>query len=220
VLGKLGREIPNLPSDLFDTYGLYTDNAYLKGTMILENEGYSAGISTKKIHKTTFPPNSITETEELGLVFWGGEKDENGNLKPNFFVNERGQLYAKDGYFTGIIDSSLLRAITIEGIGNQNENIAALTIKGTSDNEKGLEFMPDGSNIKFALSGEKAIFDGYEAVWIKEKSQQEDSEPCIRINNFGILNYKIENNAISQIISYIPTNISGIGLFGSPENNL
>ena len=117
---------PYLASDLHGKYGLYSDNAYIKGTMVSETEGeYLAGITT---------------TDKIEVMPWGKEQPEHivffagTNLKETitaedkclkFYVTKEGTMYASDGYFEGTIRTSKI-------IGSGTDY--ALTITGETTN--------------------------------------------------------------------------------------
>lgn len=109
-------------------YGLYCDNAYIKGSLINHTKDYIVGITTEDILSVTLPSK---EEEESAVIFAGGNIN---NL--NFYVTKNGNLYAKDGYFidgyfTGTIETSKI-------IGNGNNY--ALEILGDKQNQKALRF--------------------------------------------------------------------------------
>lgn len=126
-LGKLN--INGIDSTLKNTYGLYSDNVFLKGTLITSVNGKEAGVSTNGYKKR------IVNNEEQNLVFWAGnEKGE-----PVFSVTEDGYLNATKGYFSGEIVASEIVTAKIK-----NSNSAA-----------GLTFYGEGNAFEFYIEQEQ-----------------------------------------------------------------
>ena len=94
--GKLGIEVP---TELQGTYGLYSDNAYLKGTLITQSENIEAGVST----------NGYKAIDGKNIVFWAGLK----NSEPVFSVTEDGILVANEGVFKGRVEATEIHSSTI-----------------------------------------------------------------------------------------------------------
>lgn len=95
-LGRLGAEVP---LELQGTYGLYSDNAYLKGTLITQSENIEAGVST----------NGYKAINGKNIVFWAGLK----NSEPVFSVTEDGVLVANEGVFKGRVEATEIYSSTI-----------------------------------------------------------------------------------------------------------
>lgn len=93
----------------YSGYGLYCDNAYLKGMLSSEGDEFSIGINSL----------STIETKKLSsgtVIIWGGaKKDENSKefdiANAPFQITNDGKLYASQGVFEGAILSNS----TIEG---------------------------------------------------------------------------------------------------------
>ena len=122
-LGKIPEE--GLIADKFSnrnaTYGLYTDNAYLNGALVIESEDLIAGIDTKNTESMSSYHNFKNNGK---IIFYAGQRSNDKN-KPhnyNFIVDDQGNLFAKSGYFQGdiygsIIESSILKTTTLIGNG-------------------------------------------------------------------------------------------------------
>ena len=120
-------------NSLVGKYGLYSDNAFLKGTMIsetLDNSGLSCvvGLTTTEI-LPVFVDNDI----DYAVLFAGKDVEINNGKATglSFYVTRNGHLHAENGYFNGIIETS-----TIVGGGT---NTYALQIVG-NENMKALRF--------------------------------------------------------------------------------
>ena len=104
VLGYLSEDLFDTTSlakkVMSDSYGLYSDNVFLKGSIISESADYIAGLTTQ---------NLLTINDEKIIFFAGqaGQQLTKDSLK--FYVTEKGALYAEDGYFKGIIEASEIR---------------------------------------------------------------------------------------------------------------
>lgn len=147
ILGYISNS--ELQEKVGSTYGLYAENAFLQGTVSidkeLENNSYiTAGLTTYDIY-------DLSNTEKYGtyfsspLAFWAGIKKYNINgeleLKPNFAVDQEGNLYAQQGYFSGTIEGSIIKTTEIQsayitGYEDKNEDLYGLTIR----TERGLLF--------------------------------------------------------------------------------
>ena len=168
ILGKVPDE--NIYGAIKNTYGLYAENALLKGSLITKSQGQEdgpiyCGINTVYTESKE-QPTSQKYTQFFGennfgnILFWAGAKDIDKNSIEDspFLIDERGNLIAKSGYFKGsIITDSKIVATEIEtavltGPTIEGNPSAALTIKDAS---KGIIFENLGTTI-FSL-GEKAI---------------------------------------------------------------
>ena len=147
------------------TYGLYAENALLKGSLVTEAkiegneqlENVYCGISTSK---TIGSPKSYKLADLLGIepseiLFWAGAKDDSASEieKSAFFVDRRGNFYSNSGYFEGsiitkaVIQASEIQTATLTGTGEK----PALTIK---DAVTGIKFQ-NGEKDIFVLEGNK-----------------------------------------------------------------
>ena len=121
--GKLGNEVP---LELQGTYGLYSDNVYLKGTLITQNNNTEAGVST----------NNYKVVDNRNLVFWAGD-----SLGINFSVTDDGTLLAKKGIFEGEVRASLIQSSEIK--------TSKVTGFDFTSGTTGLIFDGNGSAIRF-----------------------------------------------------------------------
>jgi hypothetical protein len=101
VLGYLSEDLFDNDSlakkVMSDSYGLYSDNVFLKGSIVSENQGYITGLTTEDLIKV----------DNEKVVFFAGTGLTKEDLK--FYVTEKGVLYAEDGYFKGTIEASEIR---------------------------------------------------------------------------------------------------------------
>jgi hypothetical protein len=91
MLGDLSEVVSSLKTNYeLSGYGLYCDNVYLKGSLVLENDEVSAGVSTQL-------------SNQENVVFWAGLKG-----KKTFYVTKDGYLHAENGFFSGTINASII----------------------------------------------------------------------------------------------------------------
>lgn len=118
-------------------FGLYTENAFLTGSLTTrvrrrdQSIQTYAGVNTLTgTNATKFDGTHGEKRDTSSIVFWAGsdgENDENIQQSP-FQVTENGSLYAAQGYFEGaIITKSEIRgadiyAARIHGTGQESEN--------------------------------------------------------------------------------------------------
>lgn len=129
-------------------YGLYADQVNVKGELTSKNEGLYSGINSNSQVK------ELRSDSGANIIFWAGAqyeeiyKDDEEHIAQSiqnapFRVDEKGNVYAASGYFSGeiygsTISTSILKAAVIEGIGPEFEtDEAALTIRNA---KKGIEF--------------------------------------------------------------------------------
>lgn len=158
ILGKLPNktEMAGL-NDSYKggTYGLYAENAYLKGALISYNGSISSGFDSNS--DVDFSAPDITNPGKV--VLWAGAPGDRIG-EANFRVDTNGNLYAGSGYFTGtiitdsVISASKLQTVVIEGTGPKEvdgiQYPAALTIK---DTQKGIDFQ-NGNESVFILKND------------------------------------------------------------------
>lgn len=146
VLGNLNGITDDSFSGILDNtsllkgFGLYTENAFIKGTVttgkaglttVMKNEvllwaGGEPG-SGPNIPKTTLTPSGeeviLSEEERIKIEMNG---IENGQYNPpNFYVKENGFLFARAGYFSGTIrstDAEISGTIGAQGLKINNKN--------------------------------------------------------------------------------------------------
>lgn len=131
-----------------DTYGIFAETAFLKGTLTTRVGTGSA--STYAGVNTLTGASYIKDTTNQDLskiVFWAGALDstENSIQEAPFQVTERGTLYANQGYFResvfveAVIEASVLRTSKIVGVGNN----PALSVHTTEKDRGGIVFVDD-----------------------------------------------------------------------------
>ena len=185
ILGQIpvGEEYGNLQGE----YGLYAENAYLKGSMVAEGKdaqghNYASGINTASGilmlsdlgDKSQYFPN-----QNIGdILFWAGAEDSTPEKiqQSPFRVDVFGNLFAGSGYFNGTIITNAsitaaeIKTATITGWTtdeNGNGNPAALTIK---DADIGILFKSGDTekmvlrNNKLTLNMDFEIGDGFKVL--------------------------------------------------------
>lgn len=146
LLGKIPKgTISNIKED---TYGLYADNVYLKGSMVSEgtvqidntNKTLTSGINTESNAMMTdqnwFPGKNLGH-----ILMWAGaqideeiDADRAIEAAP-FKVDTYGNLYAGSGYFTGTIITNAtitaaeIKTATLTGWDDGDPDTPALTIR-------------------------------------------------------------------------------------------
>lgn len=137
VIGKL-TDIPseafkNILSDStltnLEGYGLYSDNAFLKGTITTGQTGITTLLNEKNglvlwggakpdsnLNEISFEHNEFTDKSDV-IDFWRSSDIDKYNNLPNFFVSNDGFLFAKQGYFAGTIKSDNAEISGTIGIG-------------------------------------------------------------------------------------------------------
>ena len=86
-------------------YGLYSQNAYLRGQMVLPKVGITnqdkVGYSGTGIYENT------TDNGGNAIRIWaGGDNPEIGSIAAPFIITQDGSLYASKGVFSGIVEAS------------------------------------------------------------------------------------------------------------------
>ena len=196
ILGKLNSDFaPDLPETMKDTYGLYCDNVYLRGSIATQNkEKYNAGISTNG-EMTTYIGTQLRE-----VVFWAGQYGTDFE----FYVTKEGFLYANQGTFSGEVIASTLRTATL--IGNNNlmgEEEYGLTITS--------ERTPEASGQINAILFKSLENQKYMAI---NSSQAEYYIPLVVYCQF-------QNTRKSPLLSVINNEDNqAIGLFGTNDEHL
>ena len=125
-IGNLAGITDELFGGGLEGYGLYTNNAYLTGSVILPSAGISNQIKYYYNEeggraKYTLVDDNITKEQSDKLVrFWAGDSQPSadGTVAP-FVVTQDGSLYATKGVFTGTViaeNSSFSGTIGAAGI--------------------------------------------------------------------------------------------------------
>lgn len=146
VLGDLNNISDESFSDTFGTpllkgFGLYTENAFIKGTIstgkaglttVMSNEVllWAGGVGPSHgpvIPKTALTPSGeeviLSEEERIKLEIQGLESGQYN--PPNFYIKENGFLFAKAGYFSGTIrstDAEISGTIGTQGLRINNKD--------------------------------------------------------------------------------------------------
>ena len=151
VLGKL----PNKPKygSIAGTYGLYAENALLKGALITQTQGSNpvyCGISTQ--YAAEYPVSDVLRGKGFDnfvpseILIWAGAEGDSIEAIQNapFFVDRQGNFYSRNGYFQGsIITDSIIQAAEIktatltgkkpESATYNNQESFALTIRDAAE---------------------------------------------------------------------------------------
>ena len=172
-------------------FGLYTENAYLNGSLttrvrnrdISESITY-AGVNTLNgTNATKFNEFAETSEDDSSIIFWAGAKSETDADIQNspFQVTEKGSLYASQGVFEGaIITRSEIRGA----------DIYAARIHGTGKDEDpvkdyGLAFYNMSQGIVFKRGGDNDT----------------DATETFRIGQYGLAQYDKDNDLLDYFIS-------------------
>lgn len=214
-----------VPEGFQGSYGLFADNAYLRGSLIAEGtkdgSSFSAGINTKS--GIQMPNTDIPTGATLGdIVLWAGASGTSGSDIQNarFRVDTQGNLYANSGFFNGTIitnstiSASEITTAVLKGLGTKEDDgsIAALTIQ---DAYTGIDFKV-GDDTKMKLTAE-----GLQLNVPLNLSQEltldgtRFSAPIIMVNDSGA-NYGVKNANATAIIE---PNLFGFYQEGIPVND-
>lgn len=232
VLGQMPTSAI-IPEGFRGSYGLFADNAYLRGSLIAEGtkdgNSFSAGINTKS--GIQMPNTDIPSGATLGdIILWAGAQGTSNSDIQNarFRVDTQGNLYANSGFFNGTIitnstiSASEITTAVLKGLGTEKEDgtIPALTIQ---DAYTGIDFkVGDDTKMKLTAEGlqlnvpltltQELTLDGTRF-----------SSPIIMVNdpsaNYGVKATNataiIEPNLFGFYQEGIPTNDKNISYSGS-----
>lgn len=151
VLGDLSGVDPQLG---LSGYGLYAENAYLKGQIISGKSDHFSGINTE--NQAIMPSGYFNEVGEI--ILWAGANalDPSAIEQAPFKVDSLGNMYAGQGYFEGsiitksTIEAAEIQTVKITGLGSkyqQDNSDAALTI--SADNA--IKFIQESVNLEKEL---------------------------------------------------------------------
>ena len=113
-LGRLdGIVDANFPSINLNGYGLYSQNAYLRGQLILPGAGitnqstvtysYAEGMARNTLDISLLSPAELTSP----IRIWAGlPENATSSTEARFIVTESGFVYATAGIFSGIINAT------------------------------------------------------------------------------------------------------------------
>lgn len=168
-------------------YGLYSDNVYLHGSLITEdNAGSYAGVHTSKNLDFNYTNWGGTRTDIYNnekIIFWGGANSlsDSDIQRSPFIVTDKGSIFARRGEFKGtviadsIITDTIIKTPVIYGNGNN----PSLRIYDTNNSKSGIGFY-------------KLIND------IDLESGEDDDILTLNISNIGFTHY-YNNNGINFI---------------------
>ena len=189
LLGDLATLRQRLGSSFnyINGYGLYSDNVYLHGSLITEdNAGSYAGVHTSKNLDFNYTSWGGTRTDIYDnekIIFWGGANSlsDSDIQRSPFIVTDKGSIFARRGEFKGtviadsIITDTIIKAPVIYGSGNN----PSLRIYDTNNSKSGIGFY-------------KLIND------IDLESGEDDDILTLNISNIGFTHY-YNNNGINFI---------------------
>jgi hypothetical protein len=145
IMGRLPSE-SYIPTSMQNSFGLYSDNVFLKGQMISASQNgsgetsSSAGINTNGV---LWNNPYVDRTEPDHIVIWAGangDEEEDIRTAP-FKVTREGFVFADQGYFVGIIESAEIATAKIIGTGPRisedgayiDDEDSGLTIQAQTD---------------------------------------------------------------------------------------
>jgi hypothetical protein len=114
-------------------YGLYGDNVFLNGTLTTKvpNNGQSTYAGVNTVSGVSYTIGKHNDEEKI--VFWAGatgKEDAQIQASP-FQVTDKGNLYAKKGYFTdSVFSDSIIEGSTIRGADIYTANIHGWDLNG------------------------------------------------------------------------------------------
>lgn len=114
-------------------YGLYGDNVFLNGTLTTKvpNNGQSTYAGVNTVSGVSYTIGKHNDEEKI--VFWAGatgKEDAQIQASP-FQVTDKGNLYAKKGYFTdSVFSDSIIEGSTIRGADIYTANIHGWDFNG------------------------------------------------------------------------------------------
>ena len=114
-------------------YGLYGDNVFLNGTLTTKvpNNGQSTYAGVNTVSGVSYTIGKHNDEEKI--VFWAGatgKEDAQIQASP-FQVTDKGNLYAKKGYFTdSVFSDSVIEGSTIRGADIYTANIHGWDFNG------------------------------------------------------------------------------------------
>ena len=127
-------------TSILSGFGLYTDNAFIKGTITTGKAGLTTQLSNEvllwagddpgnapTIQKDELTPEGarIELTEEQRIQIEMNILEDSTDGVPTFYVKENGFLFAKAGYFSGVIrsdDAIISGTIGAQGLKIKNQN--------------------------------------------------------------------------------------------------
>ena len=226
-----------VPEGFRGSYGLFADNAYLRGSLIAEGtkngSSFSAGINTKS--GIQMPNTDIPSSAVIGdIILWAGAPGTSNSdiQKARFRVDTQGNLYANSGFFNGTIitnstiSASEITTAVLKGLGAKKEDgaVAALTIQ---DAYTGIDFKV-GNATKMKLTAEGLQLNV--PLTLNQELSLDGTRftsPIIMVNDpsgaYGVGDSKatavIEPNSFSFYQNGIPTNDKNISYSGTFRYN-
>lgn len=236
ILGQMPASSA-IPEGFRGSYGLFADNAYLRGSLIAEGTkdgtNFSAGINTRS--GIQMPTTDIPSGATLGdIILWAGAPGTSDSdiQKARFRVDTQGNLYANSGFFNGTIitnstiSASEITTAVLKGLGSKKEDgsAAALTIQ---DAYTGIDFKV-GNDTKMKLTADELQLNV--PLTLSQELNLNGTRftsPIIMVNdpsaNYGVKDSSataiIEPNAFSFYKNGIPVNDKNISYSGSFEYN-
>ena len=224
VLGSLDNITMNgssltdiIGSTAADNYGLFSNNAYLKGAIMTENGGL---VTPEGYNGYDYDANNPTKK----ILLWAGGQLRNGKLnlsQTKFYVTDEGELFASEGTFRGKIittDAEISGSIIGEGLAIdgkskgiyiKNGNVVPASISSLI-NPNGIHLFSDGDlkiyNKRFTEEDFSTLdisdintFESdtiYPYIFSDDRSDYEG----LYSTNFKCFNFSIENSIQKGII--------------------
>lgn len=140
--------LSNPDSGTLEGYGLFAENAFLKGTITTGQSGITTLLDNgiviwgganpeSNLNNIIFEEEGYTELRDI-IDYWRESDSSKYNNLPNFFVNDEGFLFAKEGYFAGTIksdDAEISGSIGIGGLKITDETKGLYVSVGSGDEE-------------------------------------------------------------------------------------
>lgn len=219
IMGRLPAEA-YIPTSMQNTFGLYSDNVFLKGQMISASQGgsgetdSSAGINTNGIEWN----NPYAQRTDHIVIWAGATGDEEDDVRnAPFKVTREGFVFADQGYFVGIIESAEIATAKIIGTGPRiredgtyiDDEDSGLTIQAQNNSSNvGIIFKNSYGNTiskllinSFDIGNELALYNNISTSYPYFYSKKLSSR--IGVNNILITN----NNGLNERLLYLNNNI-------------
>lgn len=181
-------DLNSLEIEHVDGYGLYSDNVFLRGSLITSDfENIYAGMTTKDGPAFNLPAligdKQVPFSDISPIVLWAGANglDDTDIQKALFQVTQQGTIYAQRGYFADSvivnsqIGASILQSPAIYGIGEAGEPSLKLTDVAVA--RGGISFRKVEDNV------ETEVFN------LNESDLRYYNTPAIKFSNQNIIEF-------------------------------
>ena len=181
-------DLNSLEIEHVDGYGLYSDNVFLRGSLITSDfENIYAGMTTKDGPAFNLPAligdKQVPFSDISPIVLWAGANGLNDTdiQKALFQVTQQGTIYAQRGYFADSvivnsqIGASVLQSPAIYGIGEAGEPSLKLTDVAVA--RGGISFRKVENNVEI------------EVFNLNESDLRYYNTPAIKFSNQNIIEF-------------------------------